>query len=89
MAPACHLADKAFKVSKVIDPEYINELLSICKDNHIRIVIPTIDTELEVLSQHIQDFRSIGTEVIVSEPKFIRTCRDKRITNIFFENTYS
>lgn len=86
MAPACHLADKAFKVSKVIDPEYINELLSICKDNHIRIVIPTIDTELEVLSQHIQDFRSIGTEVIVSEPKFIRTCRDKRITNIFFEN---
>ncbi|MGY8913987.1 MAG: ATP-grasp domain-containing protein, partial [Flavobacteriales bacterium] len=43
---ACHVADGYVKVPFLDQPEYIEKLLEFCKENDIRLIIPTIDTEL-------------------------------------------
>lgn len=85
MSPACHIADKAFAVPRVTEPGYIDALVEICKGNNVRLVIPTIDTELLVLSENKDRFLEIGTHVMVSDPSFIKTCRDKRMTEKLFD----
>jgi carbamoyl-phosphate synthase large subunit len=47
-------------------------------------VVPTIDTELLVLSQNATRFKEAGIDVIIASPDFISLCRDKRKTNGFF-----
>lgn len=85
MAPACFMADGYFEVPRVTDPAYIDRLLEICGKYGIRLIIPTIDTELLILSENRGRFLSIGTKVIVSDPHFIKVCRDKRLTMQLFQ----
>ena len=85
MAPAAYASDKCFKVPRVTDEAYGELLLQLCLENEIGMIIPTIDTELMVLSQIKNLFASKGISVIVSDPSFIAICRDKRNTGSFFE----
>ncbi len=85
MSPACRVADKSYSVAKVNFPEYIEQLLEICKANDVRLVIPTIDTELLILAQNRSLFSDCGIEIMVSEADFIATCRDKRKTMSLFD----
>lgn len=85
MAPAAYASDKCFKVPRVTDEAYGELLLQLCLENEIGMIIPTIDTELMVLSQIKNLFASKGISVIVSAPSFIAICRDKRNTGSFFE----
>lgn len=85
MAPACWLSDEAFAVPRVTDEKYIAKLLDICDRNQVRLVIPTIDTELAILSAHRAEFAGRGIEIMVSDSDFISTCRDKRKTIELFE----
>lgn len=80
MAPAGLISDGCFSVPRVTAPDYIDALLNLCIDNNIRVVIPTIDTELLVLSEHKKEFQLKGIEPIVSDLDFIQVCRDKRKT---------
>jgi len=47
---ACRISDGFFTIPRVDDENYINSILEICIRKEIKIVIPTIDTELLVLS---------------------------------------
>ncbi|NMR35774.1 ATP-grasp domain-containing protein [Chryseobacterium aquaticum] len=85
LAPACHVSDGFRKVKKVDDPNYISDLITICKELSIDVIIPTIDTELLVLAENKQLFLKEGVIPIVSELDFVKACRDKRIINDFFE----
>ncbi|UTA68413.1 MULTISPECIES: ATP-grasp domain-containing protein [Emticicia] len=84
LSAACYVADGYFKVGKVTDENYINELLELCLKHHIKLIIPTIDTELQILAKNKQFFKDNGINVIVSDPCFVNICRDKRVTNSFF-----
>lgn len=84
LAPACHVSDGYRTVKKVTDSNYIQELIAICKELEIQLLIPTIDTELLVLAKHKHLFLEQGITPIVSSVEFITICRDKRITNDFF-----
>lgn len=84
MSPACHLADDSFKICRVTDKDYAERLLEICKANGVRLVIPTIDTELLVLSQHREEFLQNGIQIMISDPEFISICRDKRNSDEYF-----
>ena len=84
LAPACHVSDGYRTVKKVTDYNYIQDLISICKEFEIQLLIPTIDTELLVLAKHKHLFLEQGITPIVSSADFITICRDKRITNDFF-----
>jgi carbamoyl-phosphate synthase large subunit len=84
ISPACHLADAAFSVPACNAPTFLQALLEICRSNTVDLVIPTIDTELEVLSQHKDSFRDAGTELVVSSPVVTRMARNKLETARFF-----
>lgn len=85
MSPACHLSDGTFTVPRVTLRDYTDKLLEICKENEIKLIIPTIDTELAVLAASRQRFSEYGIEIMVSDEWFISLCRDKRRTMEFFE----
>ena len=85
-APALAYCDHTRKVCSMKDPAYIDELLTICKQDRIDLVIPTIDTDLLVLSQNKEKFEKQGIRVLISEPNMIAVCRDKNLTSAFFES---
>lgn len=85
LAPACHVSDGFRKVKKVDDPNYISELIAVCKELNISVIIPTIDTELLILSENKELLINEGINPIVSDLEFVKACRDKRIINVFFE----
>lgn len=83
-APALAYCDYARQVVGMREPTYIDELLDICKADRIDLLIPTIDTDLLVLSQNKDAFEKNGTRVLISPPEMIRLCRDKSLTSAFF-----
>ena len=85
-APALVYCDYVRRVVAMKDAGYIRNLLDICKEDHINLLIPTIDTDLLVLSENKEKFEAIGTRVMISSPKMIHVCRDKSNTSQFFVN---
>ena len=83
MSPACQAADKCFKVSRCTTPEFVSELADICVTENVRLVVPTIDTELQMLADHQQEFEATGARVVVSSPSVVRMARDKAATARF------
>jgi carbamoyl-phosphate synthase large subunit len=88
MAPqfsaACNVSDQYFQVKRVTDPDYIDELTGLCLLNNIKMIVPTIDTELLVLAQNKERFKQLGIHVVISSVSFVEQCRDKRKINVFF-----
>ncbi|WP_160136420.1 ATP-grasp domain-containing protein [Chryseobacterium sp. c4a] len=84
LAPACHVSDGFDKIDRVTAPGYIAELLEICKKRSIKMIVPTIDTELLVLAENKDLFLQNGIIPVVSSLDFVKKCRDKRIINEFF-----
>lgn len=83
-APALAFCNKIHLVCKILDSNYIPSLLRICSNENVDLVIPTIDTDLLLLSQNRLAFLELGTEVLISAEDKIQICRDKRLTSHFF-----
>ena len=83
---ACRISDEYFTIPRVDDENYVNSILDLCKQYRIKIVIPTIDTELMGLSRAKELFSLNNIQIIVSDFDFISKCRDKRLTNILFND---
>lgn len=83
---ACRISDEFFTIPRVDNENYINSILEICIQKNIKIVVPTIDTELLVLSNAKELFLLNNIQVIVSDSDLISKCRDKRLTNILFND---
>jgi carbamoyl-phosphate synthase large subunit len=81
---ACRSSDGYFSLPKVTNSYYVSELLVLCLRESIGLVVPTIDTELEVLSENVDLFARHGISVAVSSLSLVRKCRDKRETNKLF-----
>jgi carbamoyl-phosphate synthase large subunit len=77
LSPACHQADQAFRVNACYAPEYIQDLLQICSDHKVDLLVPTIDPELSVLSRHRSEFARVGTRVVVSSVFVSELAQDK------------
>jgi carbamoyl-phosphate synthase large subunit len=84
LSAACNVSDKYFKVRGVTDNQYITDLLTLCLANQIKMIVPTIDTELAELSYNNNLFEREKIKVIISDTGFIKKCRDKRLINQFF-----
>ncbi len=82
---ACRISDGFFEIVRVTESNYIEELLQLVLANSIKLIIPTIDTELLVLSQNIDLFKQYGVEIVISDYAQIHIFRDKRMTHHFFD----
>ena len=76
-------ADSSFDVPPCSDPGFVPALLEICDREQVRLIVPTIDTELQPLTQHSAAFRALGTVVAVSGPVTIEIGFDKVRTHAF------
>ncbi|PZU86790.1 MAG: carbamoyl phosphate synthase large subunit [Chryseobacterium sp.] len=86
LSPACQVSDRYYKISRVLDGNYISELLAICEKENIGMIVPTIDTELKVLAENSLLFKEKNIHLIVSDKDFVKNCRDKRELNNFFDS---
>jgi carbamoyl-phosphate synthase large subunit len=85
-APASFLADASELVPRVNDPQYIENLLDICTRHKIDLLIPLIDTELQLLALHQQRFNDLGVTLLVSSLTTNEICADKAKTSKFFQD---
>ncbi len=86
MSAACQLADQAFALPRVTAPGYMDELLALCLEHKIGLVVPTIDTELLGLAEQRNRFAAAGIDVVISDESLVRVCRDKRLTAQLFSS---
>lgn len=84
LSAACQVASKCFNLPRVDDPVYISYLKDICIKEDIRLIIPTIDTELKILADHIDVFKNSGIHIVISNLRLINICRDKKLTHDLF-----
>lgn len=84
LAPAGYVSDHCFQVPRVTDPAYLQQLIQICQENEVGMIIPTIDTELLLLASNRELLQQAGVVPVVSSLDFVVACRDKRNTNALF-----
>ena len=80
-APALCLADEPVLVPPISDSGYIESLLDTVREHGVNAIIPTIDTDLVLLSEHREDFERLGCTPLIAEPDVIKACRDKILTH--------
>lgn len=85
LSPAAQVADEFIKVCKVDDENYSECLLKICINNNIKLIIPTIDTELLTLSVSKEKFLNHNITIVISNKKLIKVCTDKIKTHKLFK----
>lgn len=85
-APATFFADKKYIVPRIQEDGYIEAIIDICKKEDIKLVIPTIDTELLILAENKELIENeTSAKVMISNKRAIEICRNKINTNKFFE----
>ncbi len=86
-APALYFCDRKFIIPQISDEQgYAKTLIDVCKLNKVKVLVPTIDTELNILAKNSERFlKDAGTFVLVSSPEVIELCRDKNLTHRFFK----
>lgn len=84
LAPTLFLADKAFRLTPVQDEGYLDLLLEMVTKEEIQLLIPTIDTELQVLSKNKDLFLKRGCTPLISSPRTIEITFDKWETVNYF-----
>lgn len=80
LSSGCMLADRAHQVPRCSDPGFIDRIEEITRQNHIRLIVPTIDTELAVYADAAPRLAAAGAYVHVSPPEVIAVIRDKTRT---------
>lgn len=85
LAPALYLADMAERVPRVKDESYIPTLLELVRRYNVRLLVPTIDTELQVLADNQAQFNELGCRVHISSPEFVGITGDKWLTMSAFK----
>jgi carbamoyl-phosphate synthase large subunit len=73
-------AQTSYIIPYANDPNFINRLLEICKNEKINLLFPGLDAELMPLSLNVDAFKAIGTTIIVSSPEVIAISDDKQKT---------
>ena len=83
-APALYFCDEHLQVVRISDPLYIPNLVEYCAENKIDCLIPTIDTDLNLLAINKHKFEAVGTKVLISAVDKVKLCRDKNYTADYF-----
>jgi carbamoyl-phosphate synthase large subunit len=80
-AAACLLADHSWQVPRCSSTEFIPALLDLAEREDVKLIIPTIDSELGPLAQHRSLFAHKSIHVAVSNTETVHICGDKIATH--------
>jgi carbamoyl-phosphate synthase large subunit len=79
-SPAVHVAHRAYRVPLSTDPGYVDALVDICVAEQIRLVVPSVDDELEIVAEARPRFAALGVTVACSSAPTAALCNDKYAT---------
>lgn len=88
LAPALYFADGYSIVPRISEGfYYVDSIIKICNEEQIDLIVPTIDTELLLLSEN-KLFIETNTQakLLISDDRVIQICRDKINTQKFMES---
>ncbi len=86
-APAIYFADKYYIMPRISEPTYIDYIIDVCNKENIALVVPTIDTDLLLLSEKKSYIESkTKSRVLISSEEVVKICRDKTKTQKFLED---
>lgn len=74
------IGDRKVTLPMADDPEYVDKVLEVCKNEKINYIIISSDTELMNFAVSKKRFKEINTKVIVSDPTVIEIADDKYLT---------
>ncbi len=77
MSPGSYHVDKCHRVAPITKGRYVRDLLGVVDRAGIDLLVPLLDSELQVIADTADDFRACGCTPLISSPDVIRTCRDK------------
>lgn len=77
---ACQEADVAVRMPSCNSSEFLDAVDDLCLTHGVNLIVPTIDTELLVLSRAAEAFIKRGVTVSVSSPEVVALARDKQAT---------
>jgi len=78
MTSAYQAAAMARTVPRYSDPQCLETILAFCREQQIKLIVPTIDPDLPFYTEHRARFAEVGTQVMVAPPATVRICNDKR-----------
>jgi carbamoyl-phosphate synthase large subunit len=65
--------------------DFIDVLLSACRERNIHVLLPLVTKELLPLSKHIKEFEAAGTRLLVSSPESLEIANNKSRLYQFLE----
>lgn len=85
-APALYFADKYRLVPRIDSGRYTEAVIEICNEENISLIVPTIDTELLLLSADKEKIeKETQAKLLISDLPVINVCRNKLNTQRFME----
>lgn len=84
LAPALLMADRGEVVPRLDDAAFPDRFLDLCAVLGVDLVVPTIDTELQLLASMSSELAESGTTALVSDPSLLEIVADKRKTEAVF-----
>lgn len=72
--------DAIYQVPRYDSPEYISQIIEICKKEEVNYVLPILDQEVEMIAHHTDVFLNDGITPCVSDYITVKTCNDKAET---------
>jgi carbamoyl-phosphate synthase large subunit len=86
LAPALFLADAAVRLPPTADPTYRSALLDVVERERVRLLVPTIDTDLATLAAVNEELAAAGCRLALSSSDFVAITGDKYRTATTFES---
>jgi carbamoyl-phosphate synthase large subunit len=87
LAPALFLADMSLRTVSITEPGYISDLITAVTERSIRLIVPTVDTDLQLLAANRATFEAVGCRVAVSSERFVGIALDKFETTQAFRGS--
>lgn len=85
-APALQFADAFEIIPRIGDSNYIDSLIEVCKKYNIKLIVPTIDTELLKIAENKEYItKQTGALINISSVNCVKICRDKKESARFFK----
>ncbi|HLB66715.1 MAG TPA: ATP-grasp domain-containing protein [Candidatus Saccharimonadales bacterium] len=75
-----YAAPKSFVIPYAKEPSFIDRTVELCQKESCKLFFPGLDAELPYLSQAVDRFAEVGTQVIVSSPEVIELSDNKLLT---------
>jgi carbamoyl-phosphate synthase large subunit len=86
LAAAGYLAKALHRVPRVDSGKYTQALLDLCRSESISLLIPTIDSELRILAESRDEFRTAGCLVCISDLETISIAFNKLHTHRWLQD---